>query len=90
MIISRQTGEEEEWKLDSMMKAIESEIRARERSSAKEIKKSHIPTKEQTTGSALLTGGSILPTCCFYKQELPSRDCTTVVDVESRRQSSKK
>ena len=30
LIVARQTGEAEEWKLDSLMEVIESEIRARE------------------------------------------------------------
>ena len=45
------------------------------------------PTKKHSTGAALLTGGSSTPSCCFCKQEHPSRDCTNVVDVEARKQA---
>lgn len=87
LIVSREIGDEEEWKLDSLMKVLENEVRARERSSSMEHKEPRKPPKEHATGAALLSGGSILPTCCFCGQEHPSRDCPTVVDVESRRQA---
>ena len=87
LIVSRQIGEEKEWNLVSVMKVIESEIRARERSSSMEGRDGHRPTKEHSTAAALLTGGSTPPSCCFCKQEHPSRDCTNVVDVEARKQA---
>ena len=87
LIVSRQIGEEEEWKLDALMKVIESEIRARERSSGRESKEACRPTKEHSTCATLLGGVSTPPSCCFCKQEHPSRDCTAVVDVEARKQA---
>lgn len=83
LIVTRQTGEEEEWKVDSLMKVVESEIQAREQSSAIESKESCRPTKEHSTGAALFIGGSTQSSCYFCKKEHSSRDCKTVVDVEA-------
>lgn len=71
LIVSRQIGEEEEWKLDSLMKVVESEIRARECTSSMESREGRRPTREHSTGAALLAGGSTPPSCCFCKQEHP-------------------
>ena len=87
LIVSRQIGEEEEWKLDALLKVIETEIRGRERSASMESKESCRPTKEHLTGATLLTRGSSTPSCCFCKQEHSSCDCTNVVDVEAQKQA---
>ena len=87
LIVSREIGEEEEWKLDTLMKVIETEIRARERSASMESREGRRPAKELATGAALLTGGATPLSCCFCKQEHPSRDCTNIVDVEARKQA---
>ena len=68
LIVSRQIGEEKEWNLVCVMKVIESEIRARERSSSMEGRDGHRPTKEHSTAAALLTGESTPRSCCFCNQ----------------------
>ena len=51
------------------MEVIESEIRAREGSSAMESK-GYRPAKEHSTGATLLIGGSTKLSCCFCKRSI--------------------
>ena len=84
LIVTREIGEDDEWKLDSLLRVIETEIRARERSLSTG---SRIPVQEHPAGVTLLTSWAATPACCFCKQNHLSRDCTSVVDVEARKQS---
>ena len=85
LIVGHQVWEEEEWKLDSLMEVIESEIQARKCSSM-ENRQGCSPTREHSTGATLLTGGSTLLSCCFCKQEYLLHNCTNVANVAAQKQ----
>ena len=82
LIVSRRIGEGE-WKLDGMMKVIEEEVQARERTTAPAVKK---PNKELPTAAALLAGGNSSVTCCYCRQPHPSHSCQVVTQLQDRKQ----
>ena len=86
LIISRKVSESD-WNLDSLMEAIEDEIRARERVSLDRLSR-QIPCKEDKvpcTATTVMSGNA--PTsCCYYNQTHSPVKCSVVNMVEDRRQ----
>ena len=86
-VISRQLSESE-WDLTVVMKTLQSEIEARERS----VGASSQPTKRQMisgippTAHSLTTGiSNTQPTCVYCSQAHPSLSCQTVREPEERK-----
>ena len=83
-LIASRKVDEDRWSLDALLKVVEEEIRARERTTVNSAKKP--PNREQATAATLfswnLTSG---PTCCYCGQQHTSRSCETVKLVENRR-----
>lgn len=85
LMVSREIGGGE-WNFDDMMKAIEGEVLARERTvsaSAPTVKKT---SKEPTTAATLLVGRGGGPTCTYCQQAHPSNSCGVVALVPARKQ----
>ena len=90
LLISRKVSEDD-WKLNSLMEAIEAEVSARERISANP---SHPPTRENEfkpppSATSLVSGGTSsvnTPCCCCNQLHLPS-NCNVVSQVEARKQA---
>jgi hypothetical protein len=85
LLVSRKIGEGE-WKLDEMMKVMEEEIRARERTGATASPTMKKPTKEPPTAAALLTGGGSGPSCSYCQQAHSSNSCQVVTQPQARKQ----
>eukprot|EP00731_Ephydatia_muelleri_P025526 Em0017g609a len=85
LIVSRKFKESDDWDFAELLKLIEEEVQARERTSACAAYGSR-QTKELPTGAALLVD-TPSPHCCFCQQQHPSQNCQTVTGVESRRES---
>lgn len=90
LIVSRKFGELEHWKLADLLKTLEEEEQARERSAAQNGQDGRRQQKEQSTGASLLTGAAATPKCCFCQQNHPSQECQSVTDLETRRSSLRK
>ena len=80
LIVSRQAGEDE-WNLDAILAAVETELRARE-CTLTCGGKSRRPREQATTAALVTTAQS----CCCCHQAHSSNTCQTVTDVSSRRQ----
>ena len=91
LIVSREVSDEE-WSLDAILKVIEEEIRARERTTVN-------PTRQQQqqqhrrgsdrgphTAAALVSGAVSGPSCCYCQQSHSSSNCRVVTRVEARKQ----
>ena len=91
LIISRKTGNDD-WNLDFIMKEMEEEIKARERSALNPaslgtpVRRS---TKEVPTAAALFSR-TYTQSCCYCQQEHCSDKCGVVTQVEARKQVLKK
>ena len=83
-LIASRKVDEDRWSLDALLKVVEEEIRARERTTVNSAKKP--PNREQATAATLLSGNLTSgPTCCYCGQQHTSRSCETVKLVEGRR-----
>ena len=89
LVASRRFGDTDTWDFTALLRVIEEEVQARERSSLRGHQESRRPPKTQPTGATLLAD-TTLPWCCFCQQEHPSQDCQTVVGVEARREALRK
>lgn len=85
LIVSRNFGESDAWDFAELLKMIEEEVQAWERTSARAAYGSRQP-KELPTGAVLLVD-TPSPHCFFCQQQHPSQNCQTVTGVESRRES---
>ena len=78
--------DEDRWSLDALLKVVEEEIRARERTTVNSpapVKKP--PNREQATAAALFSGNLTSGlTCCYCGQPHASRSCEIVKLVEDR------
>ena len=88
LIASRRFGDTENWDLSVLLKTIEEEVQARERSSIRTAHESRRP-KEYPTGATLFVD-TASPRCCFCQQSHLSQDCRTVTGIESRRETLRK
>ena len=86
-LIASRKIDEDSWNLDALLKVVEEEIRARERTTANPLTHAKKPpNREQATAAALFSGSSTSgPTCCYCGQSHASRSCETVKVVEERR-----
>ena len=73
LIASRKFGDTDSWDFSALLKVIEEELQARERSSARNTHEVRRP-KEYPTGTALFVD-SASPQCCFCQQGHPSQEC---------------
>ena len=85
LFVSREVGEGD-WKLDDMMKVIEGEIRACERTASASHPLVRKTPKEQPTAATLLTGQGNSPTCTYCRQSHLSHSCGIVPQLQARRQ----
>ena len=83
LVASRRFGDTDTWDFTALLKVIDEEVQARERSSLRGHQESRRPPKTQPTGATLLAD-TTLPWCCFCQQEHPSQDCPTLVGIEAR------
>ena len=88
LIASRKFGDTDSWDFSALLKVIEEELQARERSSARNAHEVRRP-KEYPTGAALFVD-SASPQCCFCQQGHPSQECRTVPGVQARQEKLKK
>ena len=84
-LVSREIGGGE-WNLDDMMKMIEGEVLACERTVSASILTMIKPSKEPPTAAALLAGRGGGRTCTYCQQAHPSNFCGVVAHVHARRQ----
>lgn len=83
LIISRELNEAE-WDLESMMRILEREVEARERSAGALPSRNPV-TKSPHTALSLMTGASIQVSCVYCSQPHSSTSCRTVTDLEERK-----
>ena len=88
LIASRNFGDKDSWEFSALLKVIEEEVQARERSTTRAAHEGR-RLKECPTGAALFVD-TASPQCCFCRQGHSSQDCRTVVGVESRREALQK
>ena len=89
LIISRNTSSEE-LSFEQLLKAVEEEIQARERTSLEPSTQMRKP-RDTPTAAALLSGSSGNgPTCSYCRQTHPSASCRTVVQVDDRKRILRK
>ena len=84
LIISRKIPESN-WKLDTLLTAIEDEVAARERIGANPTQPTPNKKKEYPPSSSSLLSGSSVPCCYCNKSHSPS-NCDAVAQVDARRQ----
>lgn len=90
LVASRKFGDTDSWDFADLLKVIEEEVQARERSSARSAQahEGRRP-KELPTGATLLNDTAVRQ-CCFCQQEHPSQDCRTISGIEARREALKR
>ena len=92
LIVSRNLADADWTKLDTMLRAVEEEIEARERMTANNlIKQSKMPKGHveksqsgQATAMALLSSSN--PSCCYCQQSHSSASCKVVTKLDARKQ----
>ena len=87
LIISREL-KEGDWDLDSMMKIIEREVEARERSAGglpPPLRKA--PARPLPTALSLVAGATTQVSCVYCEQGHQSVSCTVVTDVNARKEA---
>ena len=83
-LIASRKVDEDRWSPDALLKVVEDEIRARERTTVNSARKP--PNQEEATAATLFSGNLTFgPTCCYCGQQHTSRSCETVKLVEDRR-----
>ena len=88
LMASRKFGDSDSWNFDELLKLIEAEVQARERSSAHSSQSERRP-KDLPTGATLFTDTRSLH-CCFCQGEHPLQNCQAVTGVDSRREILRK
>ncbi|KAL5494489.1 hypothetical protein EMCRGX_G015831 [Ephydatia muelleri] len=82
LIISREVPQDE-WEFEAILKVIEREVEARERTA-----ESYVPSKhgrEYPTAASLLSNNPIQGSCCYCSQGHVSSQCGNVTDAEERK-----
>lgn len=90
LVMSREIREDN-WNLDSLLKQLEEEIKARERAMPPSTQPStgrKIGQRNDSTGTLLALTNP--PSCCFCHQPHPSSGCQTVLDIGERKQILKR
>ena len=89
LIVSRKVSESD-WSLDQLMEAIEEELIARERVSASQGRSTPRRSEHNTppTATTLVSGDNsgMQTPCCYCDQLHAPNDCTTVREVDARKQ----
>lgn len=86
LIVSRKTGGSEP-KVDQLLKHVEEELAARERTAHNATPPpAHKQDKPTATASFANTSRFTTPSCCYCQQKHPSKDCTTVTSTTARKQ----
>lgn len=88
LMAGRKFGDSDSWNFDELLKLIEAEVQARERSSARSSQSERRP-KDLPTGATLFTDTRSLQ-CCFCQGEHPSQNCQAITGVDSRREVLRK
>ena len=88
LMASRKFGDSDSWNFDELLKLIEAEVQARERSSARSSQSERRP-KDLPTGATLFTDTRSLQ-CCFCQGEHPSQNYQAVTGVDSCREVLRK
>ena len=86
LMASRKFGDSDSWNFDELLKLIEAEVQARERSSARSSQRR---PKDLPIGATLFTDARSFQ-CCFCQREHPSQNCQAVTGVDSRREVLRK
>ena len=89
LLIGREISEEK-WNVEVMMKIIDREVNAHERTavSSNPTKKTH--PKGTPSAAALMTNNSTEARCVYCDQEHPSSSCSTVTNIDSWREVLRK
>ncbi len=88
LIVSMKTPDGE-WNLDALMKEVQQEIEARERSDTRSTTgpaQGKRPYREQHTAATLFAGAAHSP-CCYCQRDHASELCKTVPQVDTRKQT---
>ena len=85
LFVSRKIGESE-WKLDEIMRVVEEELGARERTTAIAVNSIKTHTREPPTAAALFTRGASGVSCIYCQQAHSSNSCQVVSHPNARKQ----
>jgi hypothetical protein len=85
IVIRELTGEK--WDVESVMKSINREVDARERSCGSSLSSRKPLPREPPTAAALVAANSSQVHCAFCEQGHQSSSCTVVTDVDARKQA---
>ena len=88
LIVSRE--HKDDWKLDSVLQAVKSEVEARERCNIRPSTERPPVKKRYSTGSALLSRNQEEFNCLFCKGAHRASDCRVVTNVDQRKDILKK
>ena len=87
LIVSRKVTDAD-WSLDALMKVMEEEVEARERTQTSSAQQQSRRGSDRGvhTAAALVTGtNSTNPSCCYCQQAHSSNNCKTVIQTEARK-----
>ena len=82
LIVSREVIEDS-WNLDDLLKIVEREIQAKERTTRNANGTARRPNREPTTASVLLTDNSVSALCCFCNKPHTFQASRTVSTMEA-------
>ena len=85
LFVSRKIGESE-WKLDEIMRVVEEELGARERTTAIAVNSIKKHTRESPTAAALFTRGASGVSCTYCQQAHSSDSCQVVSHPNAHKQ----
>ena len=91
LVITREMGNDD-WQLDQLLTIFKRELEARERAGVPPVngnqslppKPPNRNKKEPGTTFSLFSGSGNGPTCTYCRGKHPSKDCTTVINVQAR------
>ena len=87
LLISRKVSDDE-WNTDALMKVLEEELKARERTAVMPRESNGRHGRDQPTSVTLMTGGH-KASCCYCQQAHTPSECRTVSQLDARKQSLK-
>lgn len=92
LIISRRVPDSE-WNLDSLLREVEEELAARERTvanSSQPPSRKGVERSPHTATTLTASTPSSIPLCCYCQQHHPSNNCKNVTQVTARKQILRK
>ena len=92
LIVSRNLADADWTKLDTMLRAVEEEIEARERMTTNNLikqskmSKGHVEKSQSGQATAMAILSSSNPSCCYCQQSHSSANCKVVTKLDARKQ----